>query len=148
MRDVRKMAEIWPIAEEVLRAGGCFRLFPSGRSMLPLLREGRDSVLLLPPTDLRRYDILLVRAPNGRFLLHRAIALDGESVTLAGDALLETEGPFPLSCVLSRVGTVYRDEKEYDPRSRRAQLAARLRALRRRLLAPLVRLRSKTKRNG
>ena len=75
MRDVRKMAEIWPIAEAALRAGGCFRLWPSGRSMLPLLREGRDSVLLLPPTDLQRFDILLVRTPDGQFYLHRAVTL-------------------------------------------------------------------------
>ena len=52
LRDVRKMAEILPFAEAALNAGGCFRLWPSGRSMLPLLREGHDSVLLLPPTGI------------------------------------------------------------------------------------------------
>lgn len=128
------MAEIWPIAEAALRAGGCFRLWPSGRSMLPLLREGRDSVLLLPPTDLQRFDILLVRTPDGQFYLHRAVSLTEAEVTLAGDALLTTEGPFPLSCVLARVGTVYRGEREYNARSRRARRYARRRTCRRRIL--------------
>ena len=140
MRDVRKMAELWPIAEAALAAGGCFRLWPSGRSMLPLLREGRDSVLLAPPTDLRRYDILLVRSPDGQFYLHRAIGLDGDTVTLAGDALLTTEGPFPLSCVLARVLCVYRDGREYDPRSRRARRYVRRRLHRRRLLSAIRRI--------
>ena len=139
MHDVRKMAEIWPIAEVALRAGGCFRLWPSGRSMLPLLHEGRDSVLLLPPHDLRRGDILLVRSPEGRFYLHRAIALTGTKVTLAGDALLTTEGPFPLSCILARVGCIYHGEQEYDPRSLRARFYARRRLLRRRILSLLRR---------
>jgi hypothetical protein len=108
--------------------------------MLPLLHEGRDSVLLLPPTDLRRYDILLVRTPDGQFYLHRAIALTDTSVTLAGDALLTTEGPFPLSLVLARVGTVFLGEREYDPRSRRALRYAGRRAARRRILSAIRRI--------
>ena len=140
MRDVKKMADIWPLAEAALLSGGCFRLWQRGQSMLPLLREGRDSVLLTAPDDIRLYDILLVRAPNGRFLLHRAIALDSETVTLAGDALTEIEGPFPRALVLARVATVYRDEKVYDPRSRRAIRYARYRCLRRRLLSALHKL--------
>ena len=139
MRDVRKMAEILPFAEAALNAGGCFRLWPSGRSMLPLLREGHDSVLLLPPTDLRPLDILLVQAPDGQFYLHRAVRLTETDVTLAGDALLTTEGPYPLSCVLGRVGCVFHGEREYDPRSRRAYRYARRRILRRRLLSLLRR---------
>ena len=127
MRDVRKMADIWPIAAQVLSAGGCFRLWPSGRSMLPLLREGRDSVLLAPPKDIRPLDILLVRAADGSFVLHRAIRVDEGGITLCGDARTACEGPFPREAVLAVVTTVYRDEEALDPRSTRAIAAARRR---------------------
>lgn len=121
--------------EAVLAAGGCFRLWPRGRSMLPLLREGRDSVLLATPDGAEVGDILLVRTPDGRFLLHRAVALD-TTVTLRGDALTETEGPFPLDHILARVVRIFRDERELDPRSPRLGRYAR----RRRLLAAIRRL--------
>lgn len=114
--------------EAVLAAGGCFRLWPRGRSMLPLLREGRDSVLLTSPDGAEVGDILLVRTPDGRFLLHRAVALE-ETVTLRGDALVETEGPFPLDCILARASRIFRDERELDPRSPRLRRYARRRRL-------------------
>lgn len=108
--------------------------------MLPLLREGRDSVLLVPPEGVTVGDIALARTEDGHFLLHRVIALTEESVTLAGDALLTTEGPMPRECLLARVATVYRDERELDPRSPRMRRYRRLRAARRRLLAGLRRI--------
>ena len=40
------MRELYPLLSEVLESGGEFRLYPKGTSMLPLLREGEDSVLL------------------------------------------------------------------------------------------------------
>lgn len=126
MRDVRKMADIWPIAESVITAGGCFRLWPRGRSMRPTLREGRDSVLLVAPEDIRPLDILLVRVGDA-FILHRAIRIDGAGILLCGDARTECEGPLPRAAVLARVSVVFRGEEAYDPRSPRALAAARRR---------------------
>ena len=134
MLEPRPIAELWPLISAVLEAGGCFRLWPSGRSMRPLLREGRDSVLLVPPEGLAVGDIALVRTEDGRFILHRTVALTEESITLAGDALLSTEGPMPRACVLARVSLVYRDERATDPRSPRMRRYAHRRALRRRVM--------------
>ncbi len=138
MLDPRPIAELWPLISAALEAGGCFRLWPRGRSMRPLLREGRDSVLLVPPEGLAVGDIALVRTEDGHFILHRAIALTEESITLAGDALLSTEGPMPRSCILARVSLVYRDECELDPRSPKMRRYIRRRALRRRILGMIV----------
>lgn len=41
------LAEYVPLIEEVISSEGEFRLFPRGTSMLPLLRQGRDSVILV-----------------------------------------------------------------------------------------------------
>ena len=139
MLDSRPIAELWPICEAVLSAGGYFRLWPRGRSMLPLLREGRDSVLLAPPEGMTVGDIVLARTEEGHFLLHRLIAAEGESVTLAGDALLGVEGPMPRACVLARAVRIYRDERELLPHTGRMHRYARRRATRRRLLGAILR---------
>ena len=135
----RKTEELLPLIEAAFAAGGYFRLWPRGRSMCPLLCEGEDSVLLGPPGDVQLYDILLVRAEDGVFLLHRAVRIAEEGVTLAGDALLSTEGPFPREAILARVVRIYRKEHELDPRSPRLLRYAKRRILRRRILCLLGR---------
>ena len=135
----RKTAELLPLIEAAFAAGGYFRLWPRGRSMRPLLRAGVDSVLLGPPGDVQLYDILLVRAEDGVFLLHRAVRIGEEGVTLAGDNLLSTEGPFPREAILARVVKVYRGDGELDPHSPRLLRYAKRRILRRRILCLLGR---------
>ena len=41
------LEEYMPLIKEVVESGGEFRLFPRGTSMLPLIRQGRDSVALV-----------------------------------------------------------------------------------------------------
>ena len=136
MLEARPMEELWPLIEGVIATGGRFRLWPRGRSMRPLLREGVDSVLLAPPCDLALRDVVLLREEGGRFLLHRIVAQDAESVTLSGDALLTTEGPFPRAAILARVECIYRGERAHAPEDpamrllyRRALIKKRLRRL-------------------
>jgi len=68
--------------------------FPvNGRSMLPFIVGGRESVILERPTDLRRGDVVLARVENKVFqnnpyVVHRIVALDGDCVTLMGDGNL------------------------------------------------------------
>ena len=136
MTEQRPTEALLPLMQAAFAAGGVLRLWPSGRSMLPLLREGVDSVLLAPPCDLALRDVVLLREEGGRFLLHRIVALDAESVTLSGDALLTTEGPFPRAAILARVECIYRGERAHAPEEpamrllyRRALIKKRLRRL-------------------
>ena len=67
-------------------------LHPKGKSMLPFIREGRDMLKLRRPLELKVGDIVLAWF-NGKLLLHRVYALEGEKVTLMGDGNLRgTEG--------------------------------------------------------
>ena len=70
------MRELYPLLSEVLESGGEFRLYPKGTSMLPLLREGEDSVLLKKCTELEVGGIYLYRRKGGKFVLHRLVALE------------------------------------------------------------------------
>ena len=40
------LADAIEVIEEILNAGGEFRMYPKGTSMLPLIVQGRDSVVL------------------------------------------------------------------------------------------------------
>lgn len=65
----------------------------TGISMSPLLREGRDSLVLSPlPADapLHKYDVVLFRY-RGSYLLHRVVSINGDTVTTRGDALASHE---------------------------------------------------------
>lgn len=62
-------------------------LAPKGQSMLPFIREGVDKVVLAKPVQLRVGDIALAHF-GGKYVLHRVVAIEGESVTLMGDGNL------------------------------------------------------------
>lgn len=83
-----KMEQIAQLMEEVFAQGGVFRFRPTGRSMLPMLRERRDTVLLCSPAKRppRKYDVVLYRRDNGQFWLHRIVGQeDGGEFSLCGD---------------------------------------------------------------
>ncbi len=74
-----------PLILEELSAGRSVRFSPSGNSMLPMLREGIDSVVLSPlPDKLKKYDLPLYKRTSGQYVLHRVINT-GETYTCIGD---------------------------------------------------------------
>ena len=60
----------------------------AGRSMLPFIIGGRESVILAPPANLRRGIVALAWVENRRYVLHRIERIEGERVTLMGDGNL------------------------------------------------------------
>ena len=80
-----RMEDLVPLFLERLEAGQQVRFSPMGTSMLPMLREGRDSVVLSPaPQRLRKYDLPLYQRDNGAYILHRVTAV-GKTYTCIGD---------------------------------------------------------------
>lgn len=79
------MAELAVLMQESLAAGQTVRFSPKGVSMLPMLRQGIDTVTLSPITGpLRKYDIPFYRRDNGAYILHRIVKA-GETYTCIGD---------------------------------------------------------------
>lgn len=80
-----------PLIRERLAAGQTVRFSPRGTSMLPMLRQGRDSVVLAPvPETLKKYDLPLYQRGNGQFVLHRVVAV-GDTYTCIGDNQFQLE---------------------------------------------------------
>lgn len=69
-----------------LEAGGRANLTVTGSSMLPMLRENWDSVILVPADrELIPGDIALYRNADERYILHRVIRVEKENYIICGD---------------------------------------------------------------
>ena len=108
-----RLSEYNALIREVLESNGEFRLYPRGISMLPLLRQGRDSVALRRvDSPIRAGDILFYQRPDGSFVLHRVRSVAPEGLTLIGDNQTVPEPGVALDWVIGRVTRIFRDDKE------------------------------------
>ena len=108
------MSEIWQLAEVVISSGGEFRFFHKGTSMLPLLRQGIDSVVLVSPTDIKKNDILLYKRANGQFVMHRAIKIKKDEYIMCGDNQYQHEHGIKKENILAKVKGIYRGEDYFE----------------------------------
>lgn len=78
------------IAEAIrLVEDGVSVTFPvNGRSMLPFIVGGKESVVLVKPTDIKVGHIVLAWVDNKRYVVHRVSKIVGENVFLMGDGNL------------------------------------------------------------
>lgn len=119
--------EFFALLCETLRAGGTATFTPSGESMRPMLRSGRDKVTLRLPTEpLRRHDLPLYRRENGQYVLHRVLGRDAQGYLLRGDHQLETEHGITDGQIVGLVVAFERGGKRYAVTDRRYRLYCRL----------------------
>lgn len=86
-----RLEDLLPLIQEGLESGKTVKFSPRGVSMLPMLRQGIDSVVLSPvPAKLKKYDLPLYRRSSGQFVLHRIVRA-GETYTCVGDNQFELE---------------------------------------------------------
>ena len=118
MSDAIHIADYDSLIREVLATGGEFRLYPHGTSMLPLLRQGVDSVALKaldrPP---RKYDILFYRRADGSYVLHRVKEVAPEGCILWGDHQFELEYGVGEDQIIGYATRIFRGEDELDCQS-------------------------------
>lgn len=136
------------IIEEAIRlvADGVSVTLPvDGRSMLPFIIGGRESVILQKPEMLKRGDVVLAWVEGNRYVVHRIIRIDGNHVTLMGDGNLAGVERCTLGDVKAKAThVVSADEKRHDLYNGWRCMAAKvwwtLRPIRRYLLAIYRRL--------
>lgn len=79
------------ILDEAIRlvSEGVSVTFPvNGRSMLPFIVGGRESVILEKPGTLKIGDVVLAWVNGGRYVIHRIVKKNGGNLTLMGDGNL------------------------------------------------------------
>lgn len=112
------------IVEEKLNSGGTVTFTPKGTSMLPMLRDGEDVVVLSKPEGrLHLFDIPLYRRSNGSYVLHRIVNFDSDgSYVLCGDNQFELEHGVKDSDIIGVVTAFYRKGKAYRVNSLKYRL--------------------------
>lgn len=107
--------ELMPLIEERLAAGYAVRYLPfRGVSMLPMLRQGKDSVELSPlPDKLKKYDLPVYRRPGGQLVMHRVWEVHDDYYICMGDNTEAYEKIDP-SQMIGLVSAFKRGEKRIE----------------------------------
>lgn len=105
------MKEIFPLIEEGIKNGGKYRFYPKGVSMLPLIREGIDSVELSSVDSISKYDMILYLRDDGNYVLHRVVGYENGMYNLCGDNQCYIEKGIRKDQVKASVTAFYHGEK-------------------------------------
>lgn len=99
--------------EEVLSRDGKLVYANVGTSMLPLIREGRDLMIIKkrPTGRLKRYDAVLFKS-RGRYVLHRILRVKKDCYTICGDNCKKCERGIKDEQIIGVLSAVVRDGKE------------------------------------
>lgn len=107
------LEEALPLIEATIAAGAAFHFYQRGTSMLPMLREGIDSVSIVSP-DVRKPDIgevILYRRKSGSFILHRIVKKDKDgSFVCCGDNQTVLEHGVAFESVIGVLDGYYKGE--------------------------------------
>lgn len=116
-----ELDNLMPLFRERLAAGQKIRFSPRGISMLPMLRQGIDCVILSPvPEKLRKYDLPLYQRDDGKYVLHRVVKV-GQTYTCMGDNQFVPEPGLRHDQMIALVTAFTRNDREIfvaDPRYR------------------------------
>ena len=126
-------------AVRLVNEGLAVTLLVKGRSMLPFILGGIESVVLTRPGELRPGDVVLARIDDQRYVLHRVMEVSDTRVELMGDGNIKGREYCRPQDVLARADEVVGDDGRHrrldSPRQRRlARLGRRLLPVRRYLL--------------
>lgn len=109
-----KLEFLMPIIKKQLDEGKSVKFKPHGTSMLPMLRQGIDSIVLSPlPEKLNKYDLPLYQRANGQYVLHRIVDV-GDTYTCIGDNQYVLEKGLTHNQMIAVVTEFYRGDKCYS----------------------------------
>lgn len=114
--------------EEVIQQKGCLLYGSQGDSMLPLIREGRDMLLISrkPEGRLKKYDVPLYKRDSGQYVLHRILKVREDDYVLCGDNRWKRETGITDRHIIGVLTAVIRDGKELPVTDRRYRLYVHL----------------------
>lgn len=110
-----RLKDMWPFMKEQLDSGKTVKFAPRGTSMLPMLRQGIDSVVLkAAPDGLKKYDLPLYQRADGQFVLHRVVEIKKDSYTMCGDNQYMREYGIKQENILAVAAGFYRGDTYID----------------------------------
>ena len=112
--------------ESQIKAQGYYVSTTVGWSMWPMLRNRRDRVIVLPLGEerLQKYDLPLYRRPDGKYVLHRIIAVKDGYYVIRGDNTYVKEKVRDEQ-ILGVMSEFYRKGKRIDATNKKYRAYAR-----------------------
>ena len=113
--------------ERVLDSEGVLVYRIEGISMLPLLRQKRDIVVIVKPQGrLKKYDVALYRRQTGNYVLHRVVQVTDSGYVIRGDNLFVDETDITDREIVGVLSRFRRRGKEHSVTDLSYRLYARL----------------------
>ncbi len=113
--------------EEQLKKNGTLVYYNVGDSMMPLLKENRDlMVLSVPSGQIRKYDAILYKRESGQYVMHRVVGIRNDGYVLCGDNRYIKEYGVKQEQVLAVLTSVLRKGKEISTDSLQYRLYVHL----------------------
>ena len=113
--------------EEELEKNAMILHTNKGVSMMPLLRQGRDVMIISRATGrLKKYDAPLYKRPNGDYVVHRILRVDKDSYVICGDNCFRREFGIADSQIIGVLTGIIRDGKTIPVTSKKYKLYVHL----------------------
>ena len=98
--------------EEELQKNGKIIHTNVGTSMMPLLRQNRDVMIIERPEGrLKKYDVPLYKRKNGQYVLHRILKVRDHDYVICGDHCIKKEYGITDNEIIGVLTGVIRDGK-------------------------------------
>lgn len=111
--------DVIDLMTERLNAGGKVTFTPKGTSMLPMLRDGEDAVILEKTQDrLKLFDVAFYKRDNGQYVLHRVYSFDSDGTyAMCGDNQFVLEHGIRNDQIIAVMTAFFRKGKNYTTES-------------------------------
>lgn len=110
------LEKIVSVIKELFNNGKTATVTVTGQSMAPMLYNKISRVILakVNPKDIKKYDILLYKSKNSKYVLHRVIKLNHNTVNCCGDSQIKVERNIKKADALGKVIAFSRKGKFYS----------------------------------
>ena len=97
--------------EEVIAKSGELVYKNKGDSMMPLIREGKDLMVITrkPKRRLKKYDVPLYKRDSGQYVLHRILKVRDKDYVICGDNRWKKEYGIPDRHIIGVLSAVIRN---------------------------------------
>lgn len=113
--------------EEEIRRKGKLVYTNVGDSMLPLIRQGRDLLIISAVNGrLKKYDVPLYKRDSGQYVLHRILKVRADDYVICGDNRWQREYGITDRHIIGVLTGIVRDGKEISVTDKRYRLYVHL----------------------
>lgn len=113
-------------ASQLVASGKEVQIPTKGSSMFPFIVGGKDTLVLIEPSNLAIGDIVLAKINDTRYVVHRIMEINAKQITLMGDGNIVGRETCSTSQVTAKVKSIISNGKEIDCAAPRQKKRAKL----------------------